>query len=172
MYIFLRVWVRVMLLYASKALASKIVKKLLFSHLKSYFIDYTITLDSTLNIQNSIFFPLYLSFFFFFFFFRKGVFLFTISLFFFSFYYFSLSLPPTSNHHPATKLPTQQPPPTLPPITAAPHHNSYHNHKRHRYANHKNLLKNHQINTTQCHHHSHPSKKRGTMNPHQSPQPQ
>ena len=91
MYIFLRVWVRVMLLYASKALASKIVKKLLFSHLKSYFIDYTITLDSTLNKQNSIFFPLYLIFFFFFFW-RKGVFLFTISLFFFSFYYFSLSL--------------------------------------------------------------------------------
>ena len=38
-----------MLLYASKALASKIVRKLLFYHRKSYFIDYTITLYSTLN---------------------------------------------------------------------------------------------------------------------------
>ena len=86
MYIFLRVWVRVMLLYASKALASKIVKKLLFSHLKSYFIDYTITLDSTLNIQNSIFFPLY---FFFFFFEERGIF---YLLFLYSFFLFTISL--------------------------------------------------------------------------------
>ena len=102
MYIFLRVWVRVMLLYASKALASKIVKKLLFSHLKSYFIDYTITLDSTLNIQNSIFFPTLFKFFFFFFF-RKGVFLFTIYYFFILFFLFTISLSLSSSY--------KQPPP-------------------------------------------------------------
>ena len=123
MYIFLRVWVRVMLLYASKALASKIVKKLLFSHLKSYFIDYTITLDSTLNKQNSIFFPLYLIFFFFFFLEERGFFIYYFFILFFFLLFLSLFLlQATTTLQPNSQLSNHRqpyPPSQLHPTTTA-----------------------------------------------------